>query len=352
MRGLEFRGAQPPDAMAKVAPASDEPTSDEDSSEPRSAGGRGQGASCMTMHQKILAVSLFLWTSLGLIVFMLRPNHKAEPLSLVKTLYIMAQLITTVGYGDNTPKGAEGMLFLSFYVLMAVLVVSNAISAIAESVMGSEDRLLKSTLGKAGQMLSTDSTPSRRQRCGCSPVCSNFLRAAMTWSLFVVAGTVFFVTYPGEGKSVVEAFYMSIITLTTVGFGDFTPSTPGGRLFSIFWMVFGTAAFADMVGKLSALSMASDTRRKLDKAMLDNIQHDEFFRLCHPEDKQPDGEPPVTRADFVVFMLSQLGKLDSSLVEHLSDTFDSLDRDGSGFLDSTDLHEFARTFHGHMHGHH
>jgi len=349
--------------MAQVSPASDgvsEATSGEDSSKLRSPRGLGQEVGrCMTTHQKILAVAVSLWTTLGLVRYMVRPMNMDEPFSLVKSLYVMAQILTTVGYGDHTPKHDIGMLMTSFNVLTAVMVVSSAISALAESAMGSQDKLLKTMLTKTAQMLSTGSNSSfgpRRHRCRCSPICSSFLRSAMTWSLFVIAGTVFFVVYPGEEKGAVEAFYMSIITLTTVGFGDVHPTTPGGRLFSIFWMVFGTVSFAGMVGKLSALSLACDTRRKLDKTMLDSMQHDGFFRKCHPElgsedaqDPQHCAEPRITREDFVVFMLARLGPLDGSLLEHLNDIFDGLDEDGSGFLDANDVSGFAKKMHGHRH---
>ena len=40
--------------------------------------------------------------------------------------------------------------------------------------------------------------------------------------------------------------YMSVVTMTTVGFGDFSPQTQGGRIFSMFWIFVGVLA----VGKV------------------------------------------------------------------------------------------------------
>lgn len=42
-----------------------------------------------------------------------------------------------------------------------------------------------------------------------------------------------------EGWSYVDALYFSIITLTTVGYGDFSPQTTGGKLFTIFYIILG-----------------------------------------------------------------------------------------------------------------
>ena len=42
-----------------------------------------------------------------------------------------------------------------------------------------------------------------------------------------------------EGWSWVDSIYFSVITLTTIGFGDFAPATPEGKIFTIFYIVIG-----------------------------------------------------------------------------------------------------------------
>jgi len=42
-----------------------------------------------------------------------------------------------------------------------------------------------------------------------------------------------------EGWSYVDALYFSIITLTTIGYGDFSPQTTEGKLFTIFYIILG-----------------------------------------------------------------------------------------------------------------
>ena len=36
-----------------------------------------------------------------------------------------------------------------------------------------------------------------------------------------------------------DSIYFSIITLTTIGYGDFSPQTDGGKLFTIFYILIG-----------------------------------------------------------------------------------------------------------------
>ena len=42
-----------------------------------------------------------------------------------------------------------------------------------------------------------------------------------------------------EGWDYVDSLYFSVITLTTVGYGDFSPQTMGGKLFTIFYIFIG-----------------------------------------------------------------------------------------------------------------
>jgi len=42
-----------------------------------------------------------------------------------------------------------------------------------------------------------------------------------------------------EGWSWIDSLYFSVITLTTVGYGDFYPQTDAGKLFTIFYIIIG-----------------------------------------------------------------------------------------------------------------
>ena len=56
--------------------------------------------------------------------------------------------------------------------------------------------------------------------------------AAIT-ALALVSGTLFY--WQVEGWSVLDSIYFSVITLTTVGYGDLAPTTAAGKVFTIFY---------------------------------------------------------------------------------------------------------------------
>lgn len=50
-------------------------------------------------------------------------------------------------------------------------------------------------------------------------------------------GTVFY--HFVEKWNWLDSFYFSVITLTTVGYGDFSPQTNGGKIFTIIYVITG-----------------------------------------------------------------------------------------------------------------
>lgn len=59
-----------------------------------------------------------------------------------------------------------------------------------------------------------------------------------------------------EGFTWVDAFYFSIVTLGTVGYGDIVPTTDGGKIFTSFYILIGIgiiAAFASALMKRAVI---------------------------------------------------------------------------------------------------
>ena len=70
----------------------------------------------------------------------------------------------------------------------------------------------------------------------------------------IVTGTVVYSVL--EGWPVVDALYFSVVTLTTVGYGDLTPQTVVGKLFTIVYVLAGISliiAFANTVFRRAAI---------------------------------------------------------------------------------------------------
>jgi voltage-gated potassium channel len=85
-----------------------------------------------------------------------------------------------------------------------------------------------------------------------------------------------------EEWSVLDSFYFSAITLATVGYGDLVPTTPGGKLFTVFYVFAGVGIILAFVQTVARASVA---RRDNTRAMLGRRS-----RTPEPQDDSDNGE--------------------------------------------------------------
>jgi voltage-gated potassium channel len=70
-----------------------------------------------------------------------------------------------------------------------------------------------------------------------------------SWVMLVFAGETALTAFP-------DFFYWLLVTISTVGFGDLSPTTPAGKLVVGFFVIpFGLSLFAVLVGRLGAFGV-------------------------------------------------------------------------------------------------
>src|SRR5687768_14237325 len=65
----------------------------------------------------------------------------------------------------------------------------------------------------------------------------------------LVVGTTGFILI--EDYPLLDAFYMSLTTITTVGYGEIHPLSPKGRIFNLFLVSFGVTAMFLALGAMT-----------------------------------------------------------------------------------------------------
>lgn len=76
-------------------------------------------------------------------------------------------------------------------------------------------------------------------------------------ALLILIGTLFYTLV--ERWALVDSFYFSVVTLTTVGYGDLSPETTAGKLFTTVYILLGLsiiATFASNIAKTHARRIA------------------------------------------------------------------------------------------------
>ena len=77
--------------------------------------------------------------------------------------------------------------------------------------------------------------------------------------VIILTGTIFYTLV--EGWNLLDSLYFSVITLTTVGYGDLSPTVPASQVFTIFYILIGIGVLLAFINKL-AINIPSTTKQK------------------------------------------------------------------------------------------
>ena len=65
----------------------------------------------------------------------------------------------------------------------------------------------------------------------------------------ILTGTIFYWRF--EDWTIIESLYFSVVTLTTVGYGDLHPTTAGTQIFTIFYILTGIGVFVALLASVA-----------------------------------------------------------------------------------------------------
>ena len=82
---------------------------------------------------RIVLMSVLAAILLGTVVF-----HLVEGWSILDSLYVTAQTVTTVGFGDLTPRTVFGRIFATLFMVVGVGIVLYALTSTVQSIVHSE----------------------------------------------------------------------------------------------------------------------------------------------------------------------------------------------------------------------
>lgn len=139
-----------------------------------------------------------------------------------------------------------------------------------------------------------------------------------------------------------DALYWAVVTITTVGFGDFYPETAGGKVFTILYAIFGVFYVSSalnelaqypmmLLGKRNEIKIIDQFGKNMDEQQVESLINNDFFeRVPSLKGDRPDARTQLTRAEFVLMVLNMMDKLQEKDAILLCALFDSLDSDSNG----------------------
>ncbi|KAK7363851.1 hypothetical protein VNO77_06010 [Canavalia gladiata] len=278
-------------------------------------------------HAKPVVLLLAAYLGGGTLCFLLTSNHinGIKTNGFLDAIYFCVVTMTTVGYGDLVPNSPLAKLLACVYVFTGMALVGLILSKAADYIVEKHEVFLVRAIYKGGkfgpQELSKELETNKTKY--------KFMLSASIFLVLMVIGTIFL--YFIENLDFVDAFYCVCSTVTTLGYGDKSFSTTIGRIFAVYWIMSSTLCLAQTFAYLAEF-YTEERQKSLAKRVLS--------RQLSPidlEEADLDGDQVVSSAEFVLYKLKEMGKINQEDISLVMEIFRKLDYDQSGTLTEADL---------------
>lgn len=197
------------------------------------------------------ALLLILYLSLGVVIYSFNRDHfsGAETHPFVDALYFCIVTMCTIGYGDIAPTSPVAKVFACFFVLVGFGFIDILLSGVVNYVLDLQENMILAGIKGGSGSPQHNQQPRFSARNFLVDVAKGRMRIRLKVGLALGAvllciGVGILVLHFVEGFGLVDSVYLSVMSVTTVGYGDMAFKTVEGRLFASIWLLFSTLAVA------------------------------------------------------------------------------------------------------------
>ena len=209
------------------------------------------------MNLRLMSFLLVLICYVLLVALLFYYLERAQNWSFGDAFYFTWVMITTVGYGDLSPESTEGrLLLIILFAIGAIIMVTflGVVQHILSFYLHSFVTNLVPLTCCGGRVLSSGKIN-----------CIELVFSMLLLFVWMVLGWAAFQTNEPAFTEFRDFIYASIITFTTIGYGDKAPTTQTGRICWFLYMVPGLALMAMLLGYLDTLihdQNSADNKKK------------------------------------------------------------------------------------------
>mmetsp|Transcript_25407 Transcript_25407/g.37516 ORF Transcript_25407/g.37516 Transcript_25407/m.37516 type:complete len:354 (+) Transcript_25407:56-1117(+) len=269
-------------------------------------------------------------------------NAWFEETSFIDAIYFTSITASTVGYGDVVPTTDGQKLFTTFYLLLGVIVVLGMFVTILV------DDLFDSVNNARDKIMSTkEDHIIHKVEGGTKPLPEFEKRFLAYWRVMIfripyilacfLPPIVFAIVENNTNPPTapqwnwVDVIYYTVVTATTIGYGDVVPRTEAIRLVCVFYVPFCVVTLTMVMSAVSNVYMTRKTNEAEKRFLQRKMKQSDLNAM----DMDMDGV--VSRAEFLLFMIMHMGKVEEEFIDKLKTVFDQLDKDKTGTLTVADL---------------
>ncbi|KAK9706916.1 hypothetical protein RND81_07G160300 [Saponaria officinalis] len=275
---------------------------------------------------------LLVYLSFGIVIYWFNRHEfsVSETHPVVDALYFCIVTMCTIGYGDITPNSTVTKLFSILFVLVGFGFVDILLSAMVSYVLDLQENYLLKTVkaGKQAKSVLIDVKKGRmriRMKVGLA-------LGVVVLCIGIGVGVMHFV----ENLGWVDALYLSVMSVTTVGYGDRAFKSLNGRIFASVWLLVSTLAVARAFLYLAEARVDKRHRRLAKWVLGQDLTVSQFLAA------DMDNNGFVSKSEYVIYKLKEMGKVSEKDILLICKKFDQLDSGNCGKITLADL----------MHAHH
>lgn len=277
-------------------------------------------------------ILLLVYLTCGVIIYWWNIDdfRAIETNPVVDALYFCIVTMCTIGYGDITPNSTATKLFSILFVLVGFGFIDILLSGMVSYMLDLQENYLLRAV-KEGRKKANPSSYIIDFQKGRMRIRMKVGLALGVVVLCIAIGAI--VIHFLERLVWVDSFYLSVMSVTTVGYGDRAFTTMPGRIFASIWLLVSTLAVARAFLYLAEARVDKRHRRMAKWVLGKDMTIAQFLAA------DIDNNGFVSKSEYVVYKLKEMGRVSERDIIQICKTFDRIDSGNCGKITLADLME-------------
>lgn len=285
------------------------------------------------------AVLLLIYLALGVVIYSFNSDNFSgvETHPVVDALYFCIVTMCTIGYGDIAPLTPATKVFACVFVLVGFGFIDILLSGVVNYVLDLQESVILASI-QAHKQNHQNEHGRFSARDYIVDVGKGRMRIRLKVGLALGAvvlciGIGAMVLYFVEHLDCVDSVYLSVMSVTTVGYGDRAFKTLTGRLFASIWLLFSTLAVARAFLYLAEARMDKRHRKITNWVLHRKITIEDLVAA----DINNNGF--ISKSEYIIYKLKEMGKIREKDITQICEQFSKLDPNNSGKISLPNLLE-------------
>lgn len=266
--------------------------------------------------------------------------------------YLIQYVNLSVGYGDLCPSTKQGEIFTIFFAIYGIIILGIFLGILGDMLVERKQQQQQDAVENArrhylqtfqhGTYQSGNHPPMATTQEVLSSEESAFNSFKESFKVyfgiclsqigvFVILIAIAIPIILIEEWDLIKGIYWMVITGTTIGLGDETPTHPISKGLCILYIPIAVYSVGRFLGLVATAFLDRRSHKEEEKFLNRALTLSDIDRMDF------DNDGGVSKEEFLIYMLITLQKVDQEDVNEILAVFRKLDKSGDGILDAEDL---------------